>query len=75
MKTSTGETYYGEQRSFTIGENPTGIISVKEAEEQDKSAGTRPIMAGWFTLDGRKLQTAPTRSGIYIHNGKKISLR
>ena len=75
VKTSTGETFYGEQRSFTIGENPTGIISVKEAEEQDKSAGTRPIMAGWFTLDGRKLQTAPTRSGIYIHNGKKISLR
>ena len=75
VKTSTGETFYGEQRSFTIGENPTGIISVKEAEEQEKSAGTRPIMAGWFTLDGRKLQTAPTRSGIYIHNGKKISLR
>ena len=75
VKTSTGETFYGEQRSFTIGENPTGIISVKEAEEQDKSAGTRPIMAGWFTLDGRKLQNAPTRSGIYIHNGKKISLR
>ena len=75
VKTSTGETFYGEQRSFTIGDNPTGIISVKEAEKQDKSAGTRPIMAGWFTLDGRKLQNAPTRSGIYIHNGKKISLR
>ena len=75
VKTSTGETYYGEQRSFTTGDNPTDIISVKEAEEQDKSAGTRPIMAGWFTLDGRRLQTAPTRSGIYIHNGKKISLR
>ncbi len=75
VKTSTGETFYGEQRSFTIGDNPTGIIVVKEAEEQDKSAGTRPIIAGWFTLDGRKLQTAPTRSGIYIHNGKKISLR
>ena len=75
VKTSTGETFYGEQRSFTIGENPTGIISVKEAEEQEKSAGTRPIMAGWFTLDGRKLQTAPTRSGIYIHNGRKVSVK
>ena len=75
VKTSTGETYYGEQRSFTIGDNPTGIISVKEAEEQDKSAGTRPIMAGWFTLDGRKLQTAPTCSGIYIHNGRKVSVK
>ena len=76
VKTSTGETFYGEQRSFTIGENPTGIIVVKQdIEEESQTLSTRPVMAGWFTLDGRKLQTAPTRSGIYIHNGKKISLR
>lgn len=76
VKTSTGETFYGEQRSFTIGENPTGIIVVKQdIEEESQTLSTRPIIAGWYTLDGRKLQTAPTRSGIYIHNGKKISLR
>ena len=76
VKTSTGETFYGEQRSFTIGDNPTGIIVVKQdIEEESQTLSTRPVMAGWFTLDGRKLQTAPTRSGIYIHNGKKISLR
>jgi len=76
VKTSTGETFYGEQRSFTIGDNPTGIIVVKQdIEEESQTLSTRPAMAGWFTLDGRKLQTAPTRSGIYIHNGRKVSVK
>ncbi len=76
VKTSTGETFYGEQRSFTIGDNPTGIIVVKQdIEEESQTLSTRPVMAGWFTLDGRKLQSAPTRSGIYIHNGRKVSVK
>ena len=76
VKTSTGETFYGEQRSFTIGDNPTGIIVVKQdIEEESHTLSTRPVTAGWFTLDGRKLQSAPTRSGIYIHNGRKVSVK
>lgn len=27
---------------------------------------------GWFTLDGRKLQQAPARKGLYIKNGKVV---
>jgi len=27
---------------------------------------------GWFTLDGRKLDTKPTKKGIYIYKGKKV---
>ena len=30
---------------------------------------------GWYTLSGHKLQTAPTRKGIYIHNGRKEAVR
>ena len=26
---------------------------------------------GWYTLQGIKLQDAPTQSGVYIYNGKK----
>ncbi|MCR4852010.1 MAG: glycoside hydrolase family 5 protein [Prevotella sp.] len=26
----------------------------------------------WWTIDGRRLTTAPSRSGIYIHNGRKV---
>lgn len=27
---------------------------------------------GWYDLQGRKLQSAPNRKGIYIHNGRKV---
>ena len=26
----------------------------------------------WYTLDGRRLSSAPSQKGLYIHNGKKI---
>ena len=30
---------------------------------------------GWYTLDGRRLSTAPVRKGIYIQNGNKVVIR
>jgi len=30
---------------------------------------------GWYTLDGRKLQAAPTKKGVYIVNGTKMVVR
>ena len=30
---------------------------------------------GWYTVDGIKLQNAPTQKGIYINNGKKVVLK
>ena len=30
---------------------------------------------GWFTLNGVKLQGAPTQKGIYINNGKKVVIK
>ena len=47
----------------------------QDIEEESQTLSTRPVTAGWFTLDGRKLQSAPTRSGIYIHNGRKVSVK
>ena len=29
----------------------------------------------WFTLDGLKLDKAPTVKGVYIHNGKKVAIK
>lgn len=31
--------------------------------------------SSWYTLDGRRLDTMPTRKGIYIKDGKKIIIR
>lgn len=36
---------------------------------------TPATQSSWYTLDGRRLDTLPTRKGIYIHNGKKLIIR
>ena len=51
--------------SITIGDHTTGIGTVgcdSVATDNDE----------WYTLDGQKLQQAPTRKGLYIMNGKKV---
>lgn len=30
---------------------------------------------GWFTLDGRRLNSRPTQRGVYLHNGRKEVVR
>ena len=30
---------------------------------------------GWYTINGMKLNAAPTEKGIYINNGKKVVLK
>jgi hypothetical protein len=52
----------------------------------DSDSGTTGLMiveavggterdTGWYTIDGRRLSTPPMRTGIYIHNGKKVIIR
>ena len=54
--------------SLTIGgdDGTSGIVEVKKEESR---------IEGWFTLDGRRLSTAPVRKGIYIHNGRKVMIK
>ena len=49
-------------------QNSSGVSAIGSAECND-----RPL--GWWTLDGRQLETAPTSAGIYIHNGQKVVRR
>ena len=35
----------------------------------------QPAREGWWTLSGVKLSSKPTRKGIYIHDGKKVSIQ
>jgi hypothetical protein len=47
----------------------TGIISTTNFTNSTNSADA------WFSLDGRKLSGKPTRSGVYVNNGRKVVLK
>ena len=65
-----------ENITFTFGSNwvtedtsedvPTDIMMAKSFENSQEVSKT-----GWFNLSGSKLNSKPTRKGIYIHDGKK----
>ena len=54
-------------------EEATGIVEV----EANTSLSTlhSSLKDAWHTLDGRRLQGKPTQGGIYIKNGKKITVK
>ena len=43
----------------------TGIISAEANSSH----------SGWYTIDGRRLNGKPTRSGVYINNGVKVVIK
>ena len=49
------------------------VTGVKENEKVIVNSEKCATAAGWFTLDGRRLEAKPTTKGIYINNGKKYS--
>lgn len=52
-----------------LGEK-TGIMTLRT----DGTIATTP-QEGWYSLDGRKYDTMPTRKGIYIKDGKKVIIK
>lgn len=52
--------------SFKVTSLITGIRNTIVSSTSDKT---------WYTLDGCRLTEAPSRQGIYIHNGRKIVIR
>jgi hypothetical protein len=59
-------TFYVEEIDGTV----TAINGVTK-----EVIGTNLNADGWHTLNGVKLQSAPTVKGIYINNGKKIVIK
>ncbi|MBP3228454.1 MAG: leucine-rich repeat domain-containing protein [Bacteroidaceae bacterium] len=56
-------------------------IIVDENDFEDDITGLgatviKPSLSqGWYTLDGRRIATVPSRPGIYINGGKKVVIR
>lgn len=65
------ETIEGE---YLGAEMPDGIGSLSE-EIREKSEEEFSTALGWFTIDGRRLDSKPTQKGIYIHSGKKVVIK
>ena len=60
-------------RSYlTIGGAHTTAI---DAPITHLSPLTSRYSGAWFSLDGRRLSTAPASKGVYIHNGKKVVIK
>ena len=68
-----GTTSAPQLTSFSIdysdGET-TGIISLTPAPSPNGEGSD-----GWYSLDGRKLDSMPTAKGIYVNNGRKVVVK
>ena len=55
-------------------EDPTGnVTAIKSVTVEDSKATANK--EGWYTINGVKLQNAPSQKGIYIFNGKKLVVK
>jgi hypothetical protein len=51
------------------------LISFDEATGISGISGNTGISGAWYDLNGRKLQSIPTKKGVYIMNGKKVVIK
>ena len=80
--TYTGDNTALQARGVTRGETeelPSRIIvRLVGADGSTTAIGTMDTrsgevsLEGWYDLNGHRLDSMPTRKGIYIHNGKKV---
>ena len=58
---------------FEFEEADGSTTSIKAIASEADNANVK--MTGWYTINGTKLQAAPTQKGIYIFNGKKLVVK
>ena len=63
----------GSPARTIIFEEADGSTTAIEAVTSFNAAAKN--VEGWYTLNGMKLETAPTQKGIYIKDGKKVVLK
>lgn len=59
----------GTRSFYSLGEGDgtTAIDTLRTVDSEDSAA--------WYTLDGRRLSTAPAKKGIYILNHRKVVIK
>ena len=58
----------GDAKGFAFNDNTTGITTINDSR-------TTLNDNAWYTLDGRKLNGAPTQKGVYVNNGRKVIVK
>ena len=56
-------------------EDIDGTVTAINDIKVDGAAAAAKVADGWYTLNGVKLNGAPTQKGIYINNGKKVVIK
>ena len=76
------EAYLYENRTVEAAAARPTIITVEDFDGQTTSIKTLNAETmkaynaeGWYTVNGIKLQSAPTEKGVYINNGKKVVVK
>ena len=68
-----------DARAFVLNiggkEEATGITTTRYIKDPLTQGSDFTNSDAWYTLDGRKLSGTPTKSGVYVNNGKKIVIK
>jgi uncharacterized repeat protein (TIGR02543 family) len=59
--------------NFSFGDEEAQ--SITDAVANSSLFTIHSSLSEWYTLDGRKLDKQPTKSGLYIHNGNKVVIK
>jgi hypothetical protein len=62
-----------EAVTFTFQEIDGSTTAIKNVDASVNDV--KAVKAGWYTIDGKKLNAAPAQKGIYIYNGKKYVVK
>ncbi|MBR1656443.1 MAG: hypothetical protein IJ698_08555 [Prevotella sp.] len=56
---------------FFVGEetDENGVTEINEVVKDEK------VQEGWYNMQGVRLNGEPTKRGVYIHNGKKVTIK
>ena len=72
--TAEDKTWTSYAPNITV-EDFDGQTTTIKSISVDEIHGLNVVAEGWYTLQGVKLQGAPTQSGVYINNGKKVVIK
>ena len=53
----------------SIGVNASGATGIEAIDKEQQAADS------WYDLNGHRLQSRPTKKGLYIHNGQKVVIK